>query len=346
MVLVSPSGSATPPIASPASPRSGRFRRLTSMRSQSHGDSSSRNRNSHHQPVLPSLNSLVQDTVAGLNHTSVTRNALPSPLEQAHSGDSWLPTSLPSTQLQSSAASPLESSPAVDTTNNSRNMTRRRSATTPAALPPTQSHPTPTHGRAGDIREAEPQSPPSASRQATMKPGTSQMPSIRFVNYQDGRASRPSLGFPTISRTLPRPDSIIRVGRYSEKDAPPEVVGDGPSDSPVGFKSKVVSRKHCEFSFKDSHWWIKDTKSSSGTFLNRIRLSQPNIESKPYKLNDGDIVQLGIDFKGGEESMFRCVKIRIYCNKSWQQKKNQFKYVFGHLRKYSFWLIFVQHIYP
>lgn len=44
-------------------------------------------------------------------------------------------------------------------------------------------------------------------------------------------------------------------------------------------------------------------------------------------MNDGDVVQLGIDFRGGEEMIFRCVKIRIECNRGWQKALNNFKYV-------------------
>ncbi|EKG16561.1 hypothetical protein MPH_06337 [Macrophomina phaseolina MS6] len=152
-----------------------------------------------------------------------------------------------------------------------------------------------------------------------------QLPSIRFIPHDDPRASRPSLQFPPISRTLPSEDCVIRVGRYSEKDnIPTDLPPNVPSSAPVGFKSKVVSRRHCEFWCKDGQWWIKDVKSSSGTFLNHIRLSQPGVESKPYKIGDGDVVQLGIDFRGGEEMIFRCVKIRIECNRNWQKALNNF----------------------
>src|SRR5690606_16633172 len=58
-----------------------------------------------------------------------------------------------------------------------------------------------------------------------------------------------------------------------------------------------------------------------------IRLSPPGHESKPYVVNDGDIIQLGIDFKGGEEMIFRCVKMRLELNRGWQNKLNTFKYV-------------------
>ncbi|KAI4285467.1 MAG: hypothetical protein L6R38_000631 [Xanthoria sp. 2 TBL-2021] len=151
-----------------------------------------------------------------------------------------------------------------------------------------------------------------------------ELPSIRLVPHQDSRANRPSLAFPPMARTLPSDDSIIRVGRYSERDAVPNPPPNVPSAAPVGFKSKVVSRKHCEFWCQNGQWYIKDVKSSSGTFLNHIRLSQPSLESRPFPVKDGDVVQLGIDFRGGEEMIFRCVKIRVECNRGWQKALNSF----------------------
>lgn len=152
-----------------------------------------------------------------------------------------------------------------------------------------------------------------------------QMPTIRLVPHQDPRSARPSLTFAPTSRTLPHEDCVIRVGRYSERDSNPNPPPNVPSSAPVGFKSKVVSRRHCEFWCSNGQWYIKDVKSSSGTFLNHIRLSQPSVESKPWPVNDGDVVQLGIDFRGGEEMIFRCVKIRIECNRAWQKSLNNFK---------------------
>lgn len=152
-----------------------------------------------------------------------------------------------------------------------------------------------------------------------------QMPTIRLVPHQDSRSSRPSLSFTPTSRTLPHDDCVIRVGRYSERDSNPNPPPNVPSWAPVGFKSKVVSRRHCEFWCSNGQWYIKDVKSSSGTFLNHIRLSQPSTESKPWPVNDGDVVQLGIDFRGGEEMIFRCVKIRVECNRAWQKSLNNFK---------------------
>lgn len=152
-------------------------------------------------------------------------------------------------------------------------------------------------------------------------------PSIRFSAYYDPRSTRPSLSFPPVSRTLSNGTEVIRVGRYSERDnhALAGVAGNQTSAAPVGFKSKVVSRRHCEFWYENGKWFIKDVKSSSGTFLNHIRLSPPSQESKAFPVNDGDIVQLGIDFKGGEEMIFRCVKMRLELNRGWQTKPNTFK---------------------
>ncbi|OHW91141.1 FHA domain-containing protein [Colletotrichum incanum] len=159
---------------------------------------------------------------------------------------------------------------------------------------------------------------------AAASPAPENLPSIRFSAYYDPRATRPSLTFPPVSRTLPSGGEVIRVGRYSERDNQPSIPNNTPSAAPVGFKSKVVSRRHCEFWYDDGKWYIKDVKSSSGTFLNHIRLSPPGTESKPFPVNDGDIVQLGIDFKGGEEMIFRCVKMRLELNRGWQNKLNTF----------------------
>lgn len=169
----------------------------------------------------------------------------------------------------------------------------------------------------------------NAQTNGTMQENTEEKPrppTIRFFPHQELRQGRLSLTFAPVVRTLPSESSIIRIGRYSEREGVPVSNPNGPSDAPVGFKSKVVSRKHCEFSFLNGSWQIKDVSSSSGTFLNHIRLSQPNTESRLYPVKDGDIVQLGIDFRGGEEMIFRCVKIRIECNRAWQKRPNNFKY--------------------
>ncbi|KAI6897817.1 hypothetical protein KC318_g12963 [Hortaea werneckii] len=202
-------------------------------------------------------------------------------------------------------------------------MTRNRAAT---AVGPTAAA-ADMPGSGGEATTA------GASASSTM-PGASnsagrskdQMPTIRFIPHAEPPSSRshhrPSLHFTAMSRTLKTPTSVVRVGRYSERDN----TSPDPNTLPVGFKSKVVSRRHCElwYNSSQSQWYIRDVKSSSGTFLNHVRLSPPGQESRPYAVNDGDVVQLGIDFKGGEEIIFRCVKIRIECNRSWQKGLNKY----------------------
>ena len=184
--------------------------------------------------------------------------------------------------------------------------------------------------RGRHVTEHEAQTPPIHSKD--------ELPSIRLTVHQDSRSNRPSLNFPPTTRTLPHDDCVIRIGRYSERDVNPNPAPNMPSAAPVGFKSKVVSRRHCEFWCSQGQWFVRDVKSSSGTFLNHIRLSQPNIESRPYPVNDGDVIQLGIDFRGGEEMIFRCVKIRVECNRGWQKTLNKYKLVTSQLVYRPAWL--------
>ncbi|KAI0114257.1 hypothetical protein F4776DRAFT_330204 [Hypoxylon sp. NC0597] len=141
-------------------------------------------------------------------------------------------------------------------------------------------------------------------------------PSICFSPFYDIRKSnQPRLPFSPIFRVLPTGKEVVRVGRYSErKDKYPISPGMLTVD-PVGFKTKVVSRRHCEFWVENGKWYMKDVKSSSGTFLNHLRLSEPGAESDPRLVNDGDIVQLGINFKGGQERIYRSVHMRVELNK-------------------------------
>ncbi|KAG8765002.1 hypothetical protein FRC12_007732, partial [Ceratobasidium sp. 428] len=98
-----------------------------------------------------------------------------------------------------------------------------------------------------------------------------------------------------------------------------------PESTKIAFRSKVVSRAHAEvWCAQGGKFLIRDTRSSSGTFLNHTRLSAPNIESRPQELHDGDIIQLGVDYQGGTEEIYRCVKIRVEVGREWQRGANEF----------------------
>ncbi|KAJ6261937.1 hypothetical protein Dda_2736 [Drechslerella dactyloides] len=159
--------------------------------------------------------------------------------------------------------------------------------------------------------QTQTQNPPSNGQSNAFPDG--KIPTIRFVPHVDPRSSRRPHTFAPMERAMRSPGDVVKVGRFSDRD----------NGNPVGFKSKVVSRRHCEFWWADGSWYMKDVGSSSGTFLNHVRLSHPNTESKPYAVHDGDVVQLGIDFKGGEELIFRCVKMKLELNRD-AKSINQF----------------------
>ncbi|KAJ3244512.1 hypothetical protein HDU78_010819 [Chytriomyces hyalinus] len=79
----------------------------------------------------------------------------------------------------------------------------------------------------------------------------------------------------------------------------------------VWFKSKVVSRGHAELWLRDGQVYLKDTGSSSGTFLNKMRLSPSGKLSRPYPLKDGDVIQLGIDYQGRQEDIYKCIMMKV-----------------------------------
>ncbi|TPX58780.1 hypothetical protein PhCBS80983_g02909 [Powellomyces hirtus] len=81
----------------------------------------------------------------------------------------------------------------------------------------------------------------------------------------------------------------------------------------VAFRSKVVSRTHAEIWVdRDGAVYFRDVGSSSGTFLNRLRLSPSGRESPPYTLKNGDVVQLGVDYQGRVEEIYKCVMFKIF----------------------------------
>ncbi|KAF5000718.1 hypothetical protein FGRMN_1559 [Fusarium graminum] len=272
------------------------------------------NSNSNHLTLVSSTPDPVRNLTSTLVTTSTPTTPAPPPTSvptytaavaaASSSTSSIAPTSAPvaSSQHSSDINDPTTSAPQISTTTD-----------TPAAADSNQDHNTMSGSQAATTGDGGSSTPETA-------------PSIRFSAYYDPRSTRPSLTFPPISRTLPTGSEKIRVGRYSERDSHSmsNISGNQPSAAPVGFKSKVVSRRHCEFWYEEGKWYIKDVKSSSGTFLNHIRLSPPSQESKAFPINDGDIVQLGIDFKGGEEMIFRCVKMRLELNRGWQNKLNTY----------------------
>ncbi|KAI7864992.1 hypothetical protein BDF14DRAFT_1731201 [Spinellus fusiger] len=132
--------------------------------------------------------------------------------------------------------------------------------------------------------------------------------------------------FEVIERSLCN-GNTIRLGRYSDRT---------PTCDKISFKSKVVSRCHAEIWLEDTKVFIRDSGSSSGTFLNHVRLGSSGSSNRggPHELKDGDLIQLGVDYKDGAESIYRAVKIRLEINREWQSRANQFsRTTFQHLQQ-------------
>ncbi|KAI0997842.1 hypothetical protein K3495_g10347 [Podosphaera aphanis] len=89
--------------------------------------------------------------------------------------------------------------------------------------------------------------------------------------------------------SVPFYPDCIRIGRQTNAKTMPT-----PSNG--FFDSKVLSRQHAEiWADQDAKIWIKDVKSSNGTFVNGERLSAENQDSEPHELQSQDLLELGID---------------------------------------------------
>jgi FHA domain len=89
--------------------------------------------------------------------------------------------------------------------------------------------------------------------------------------------------------TVPFYPDVIRIGRQTNAKTVPT-----PSNG--FFDSKVLSRQHAEvWADRSGKIWIRDIKSSNGTFVNGQRLSGENKDSDPHELREQDMLELGID---------------------------------------------------
>ena len=80
------------------------------------------------------------------------------------------------------------------------------------------------------------------------------------------------------------------------------------------FDSKVLSRAHAEVWYENEKVYIKDIKSSNGTFINGTRLSPESQESEPFELHSEDVVDFGIDIltDDNKDILHRRVACRVF----------------------------------
>lgn len=125
----------------------------------------------------------------------------------------------------------------------------------------------------------------SPGQLAPQRPLTDTIPGGQPVLYLlslNGTFERKTIQVPFYPETL-------RVGRQTNNKTVP---------TPLNgfFDSKVLSRQHAEiWADRQGKIWIRDVKSSNGTFVNGTRLSPENRESEPHELQSSDHLELGID---------------------------------------------------
>ncbi|KAF9897305.1 hypothetical protein BX616_005832, partial [Lobosporangium transversale] len=111
-------------------------------------------------------------------------------------------------------------------------------------------------------------------------------------------------------KSLELPENTrVKIGRQTG-------VTTAPNPSNGYFDSKVLSRVHAEVWAENGKVFIRDVKSSNGTFLNGKRLSAENVESEPFVLNQNDHLEFGIDIMDENGSLLHeKVACKIYISR-------------------------------
>lgn len=110
-----------------------------------------------------------------------------------------------------------------------------------------------------------------------------------------------------INLAPPSAQNRVKIGRYSNAKSVPNPLNGY-------FDSKVLSRAHAEVWSENDKVYIKDVKSSNGTFVNGTRLSPESQESEPYVLHTDDVVDFGIDIltDDNKEILHHRVACRVF----------------------------------
>jgi hypothetical protein len=113
-------------------------------------------------------------------------------------------------------------------------------------------------------------------------PSSNDPPAVLALVPLNGTFDRKQINVPYLPE-------VLRIGRQTNAKTVP---------TPVNgyFDSKVLSRQHAEiWADRNGKIWIRDVKSSNGTFVNGHRLSPESRDSEPHELRENDTLELGID---------------------------------------------------
>ncbi|WVW78216.1 hypothetical protein I302_100167 [Kwoniella bestiolae CBS 10118] len=152
-----------------------------------------------------------------------------------------------------------------------------------------------------------------------------QHPSQSYVNQNQGQGGQANGGvpwggpFPSL-HLWPLQDTFvmkmihlgegqrIKIGRQTNTKTVP-------GERNAYFDSKVLSRLHAEIWEQGGKIFIKDVRSSNGTFINGERLSPESVESEPFELKNEDQVEFGIDIVSEDNRtiVHHKVAAKVYC---------------------------------
>ncbi|KAJ6264100.1 hypothetical protein Dda_0242 [Drechslerella dactyloides] len=300
----------------PSFPRSSWTNGASSMHAQMTPDEVSRllmPPRSKSQSAIPSVHSSASSSVASSAASSLSAASLSSASTTASSLLSAQKTSLVGQQLPPRPSSSASNSSSISSISSS-SVTMNGSTTTTTSTP-ASSNPSPNN--------SEPNTPINSATN-TVNSGPSWTGGGKRKAARNGVSSRESnmknsgnastalnaaisngstgsflmllpLNGTFERKVIPLPfyPDVLRIGRQTNAKTVP-------TQSNGFFDSKVLSRQHAEVWAEKGtgRVFIRDVKSSNGTFVNGTRLSPENRDSEPHEIRAEDILELGIDIVG------------------------------------------------
>ncbi|KHJ97093.1 FHA domain protein [Oesophagostomum dentatum] len=88
------------------------------------------------------------------------------------------------------------------------------------------------------------------------------------------------------------------------------------------FDCKVLSRNHAVLSYRNGGFFLRDTKSSNGTFVNNERLAVTGEESEARQIFTGDIIQFGVEIvENSNKGIFKKIIAKLFSREEARQQK-------------------------
>ncbi|KAG8872988.1 hypothetical protein FRB97_007135 [Tulasnella sp. 331] len=169
----------------------------------------------------------------------------------------------------------------------------------PPAVSPFQSHLAPQSQQQQHLQQ-QMQQQHQQQQQQNIQPPNAFFPSLHLYPLNESFVPKQIALAPQNGR--------VKIGRQTNaKTVPGERNG--------YFDSKVLSRQHAEIWEEGGKIYIKDVKSSNGTFINGERLSPEGVESEPFELKSDDTVEFGIDIVGEDNKtiIHHKVAAKVFC---------------------------------